>query len=351
MSTAVCSLIAELVPKYLDRELISVVTGAAEETTKLLEQRFDYIFYTGNPTVGKIVQRAASNHLTPVTLELGGKSPTFVDRNCDLDVTCRRIIWGKFGLNLAQTCVAPDYVLVDQQIKDKFIARMKHYLMQFYGEDPQTSADLSRMINTRHTERVVRLMESTKGKIIHGGQYDVENRFISPTLVDEPTFDDDLMQEEIFGPVLPILSVPSVDHAIKFINEREKPLALYVFSKDKRVQQRFIRETSSGAVTVNDTILHVNTMTLPFGGVGNSGLGVGYNRYYTFKTFSHKKPVLNRATALDLGIRYPPTSDSTLKILNRIALLEIDMPRISKTVCTMAALAVAAVGWYLARST
>ncbi|XP_019401279.1 PREDICTED: fatty aldehyde dehydrogenase isoform X1 [Crocodylus porosus] len=306
LSEHTANLVAKLIPQYLDPELYQVVHGGIPETTELLKQRFDYIFYTGNPVVGKIVMEAAAKHLTPVTLELGGKSPCYIDKDCDIDVACRRVTWGKYA-NCGQTCIAPDYVLCDQAIQSRVVENIKKTLKEFYGEDVKNSSDYERIINKRHFKRVMSLLEGQK--IAHGGEADEATCFIAPTILTSVNPESRIMQEEIFGPVLPIVTVKNVDEAIQFINQREKPLALYVFSNDKKLIKRVIAETSSGGVTANDVIMHYSLPSLPFGGVGTSGMGAYHGRH-SFETFSHRRACLIKSLGLEGAnkIRYPPGS-------------------------------------------
>ncbi|XP_035416766.1 aldehyde dehydrogenase family 3 member A2-like isoform X2 [Cygnus atratus] len=310
VSEHMSQLIADILPEYLDQELYPVVTGGVPETTELLTQRFDHILYTGNSAVGKIVMAAAAKHLTPVTLELGGKSPCYIDKNCDLAVACRRIAWGKY-VNCGQTCLAPDYVLCEPSIQSQVVEYIKATLQEFYGEDVKKSPDYERIINKRHFKRIVSLLEGQK--IAHGGETDEASCFIAPTILTDVSPESKVMEEEIFGPVLPILSVKGVDEAIEFINSREKPLALYVFSNDKKVVKRVISETSSGGVTVNDVIMHFFLSTLPFGGVGNSGMGA-YHGKHSFETFSHLRACLIKDLKMEgmHKFRYPPNSQKKL---------------------------------------
>ena len=304
-------LMAELVPKYLDGDAVAVVEGGVEESTELLKQRFDHILYTGGEAVGKIVMRAAAEHLTPVTLELGGKSPCVVDKSANLDVTVSRIAWCKW-MNAGQTCVAPDYILVDESIKDVFIEKLQAKITSFYGENPADSKDYARIINTRHWARIMGLLEGQN--IITGGDGDEQTRYIAPTLVFEPDPESPLMQQEIFGPILPILTYRKTEEAIHFINQRSKPLALYVFSKDKLVTHAVLHQTSAGNVCVNDGMMFMTNQDLPFGGVGTSGMG-SYCGQAGFDTFSHLKAVMERSFALDVDIRYPPYTEKKLKML------------------------------------
>jgi len=314
VAPATSALFAELIPQYLDKENIVVIEGGVDVTTELLKQRFDYIFYTGNTSVGKIVMKAASEHLTPVTLELGGKSPAIVAKDADLNITAKRLVWGKF-LNLGQTCVAPDYVFVDKSIKDEFTKTMKEMLVQFYGTDPQKSDDYSRIINERHCYRLEKLLNNHGGNVLVGGKVDPEDRYVEPTIILDPKYDSELMKEEIFGPILPILTMDDINTAIDYINKNEKPLALYLFSSDKDLKKKILDKTSSGAVVFNDCVVHNSVSELPFGGVGYSGIGA-YNGKKSFETFSHEKPVLDKGTLLDAPARYPPYTDGKIKLLN-----------------------------------
>ncbi|XP_048839181.1 aldehyde dehydrogenase family 3 member A2-like [Brienomyrus brachyistius] len=304
VSAHTAKVMEELLPLYLDKELYPVVTGGVQETQELLKQRFDHIFYTGNSTVGKVVMEAASRHLTPVTLELGGKSPCYIDKSCDLAIACRRIAWGKFT-NCGQTCIAPDYVLCDPSIQDRVIEEIKKAAKEFYTDDPKTCADYGRIINTRHFKRVMAMMEDSK--VALGGENEESQCYIGPTVLRDVKADAKVMQEEIFGPLLPIVPVKSVDEAIHFINEREKPLTLYVFSSDNKLIQRLIAETSSGGVLANDCLVQYSVSSLPFGGVGNSGIGT-YHGKHTFDRLSHLKSCLLKSLAMESlnKMRYPP---------------------------------------------
>ncbi|KAK6475502.1 aldehyde dehydrogenase family 3 member A2-like isoform X1 [Huso huso] len=298
-------LLEELLPQYIDRDLYPVVNGGVPETHELLMQRFDHVFYTGNCAVGKLVMEAAARHLTPVTLELGGKSPCYIDKDCDLSIVCRRITWGKF-VNCGQTCIAPDYVLCDQSIQGRVVEGIRRTLLEFYGDDPKTSPDYGRMINQRHFKRVTALLEGET--VALGGESDEADLFIAPTVLTDVPPHSRLMQEEIFGPVLPLVSVGSVDEAIRFINLREKPLALYLI-------KRMIAETSSGGVIANDMLLHYSISSLPFGGVGKSGIG-SYHGKHSFERLSHQRACLIRSLTLE-GMnkaRYPPQEASKLRV-------------------------------------
>nr|XP_004669119.1 aldehyde dehydrogenase family 3 member A2 isoform X1 [Jaculus jaculus] len=308
LSENTANILAKLLPQYLDQDLYAVINGGVEETTELLKQRFDHILYTGNTAVGKIVMAAAAKHLTPVTLELGGKSPCYIDKDCDLDVVCRRITWGKF-MNCGQTCIAPDYILCEATLQDQIVQRIKDTVKEFYGENIKESPDYERIINLRHFKRIKSLLEGQK--IAFGGETDEATRYIAPTVLTNVDPEAKVMQEEIFGPVLPIVPVKNADEAIHFINEREKPLALYIFSHNNKLIKQMIEETSSGGVTGNDVIMHFTLNSLPFGGVGSSGMGA-YHGKHTFDTFSHQRPCLLKSLKGEGAnkLRYPPNSQS-----------------------------------------
>ncbi|XP_061136977.1 aldehyde dehydrogenase, dimeric NADP-preferring-like isoform X1 [Syngnathus typhle] len=326
-------LLATLLPLYLDKDLYPVVAGGIPETQELLRQRFDHIFYTGSSVVGKLVMEAAARHITPVTLELGGKSPCYIDKNCDIRVACRRITWGKF-VNCGQTCIAPDYILCEPCVQGRVVECIRQTLLvmhnvivrrspfkydriefqlmdifnlsqEFYGPDPKSSPDYGRIINQTHFNRVVGLMEGYAPVL--GGQYDASQRYIAPTILKDVPPDSKLMQEEIFGPLLPIVTVSGLDEAINFINKRDKPLALYIFSSDKKVTKKMIKETTSGGVTVNDVMMHYTLISLPFGGIGQSGMGF-YHGKHTFDRLSHQRACLLRSLAMEsINLaRYPP---------------------------------------------
>jgi aldehyde dehydrogenase (NAD+) len=294
--------IAELIQSTFDPAYVAVVEGGVESSQALLAEKFDHIFFTGSTHVGKIVMAAAAQHLTPVTLELGGKSPCIVAADADLKITARRIMWGKF-INMGQTCIAPDYVLVDRQVKAEWLAHCQAWLKEFYGEDPAQSPDLARIVSDRHFQRLQGLL--SQGDILVGGHTEASDRYIAPTLMENVPMDAPLMQEEIFGPILPILTYDTLDEAIALINQRSKPLALYLFSRDRATQEQVLSQTSSGGVCLNDVIMHIGVPDLPFGGVGDSGMGA-YHGKATFDTFSHYKSVLKRSFWPDLDLRYPP---------------------------------------------
>lgn len=309
--------LARLVPRFLDPDAFAVVEGGVTETTALLAEHWDHIFYTGNGTVGRVVMAAAAKHLTPVTLELGGKSPVIIDRSANLDVAARRIVWGKF-LNAGQTCIAPDYLLVDRTVEGPLLARMSDAVRSFYGADPRTSSDYGRIINERHFERISKLVDGEgAGDVVFGGARDAASRYFAPTALRGTDATAAIMQEEIFGPVLPTIAVDDLDDALEFVTARDKPLALYVFAEDSGVQQRVLNETSSGGVCVNATLFHITVPGLPFGGVGESGMGAYHGRS-GFETFTHRKSVLNRPTKLDPSIAYPPYTSLKAKVLRKL---------------------------------
>lgn len=314
VSAATSSLLAELVPQYLDRSAIALVEGGVPETTDLLEQRFDHIFYTGNGTVGRVVMAAAVKNLTPVTLELGGKSPVVIDATANIRVAARRVAWGKW-LNAGQTCIAPDYVLIDGSVRDRFVDELGRSITEFFGSDPKESESYGRIVSSRHFDRLSGLMGGGTAAI--GGGTDAETRYIAPTVLLDVEPESQILKEEIFGPLLPIVDVASVDEAIGYINARPHPLALYVFTGQKSVAADVVQRTTAGGVTVNGTIMHFSNPNLPFGGIGESGMG-GYHGKSGVRLFQHLKPVLTRGTRIDPSIAYPPYTDRKAKIFRRV---------------------------------
>jgi len=304
VSPASAAALAELVPQYLDRDAISVVTGGVEETTTLLEQHWDHIFFTGGTSIGRIVMTAAAKNLTPVVLELGGKSPAIVDASADLKVAARRIAHGRW-LNAGQTCTAPDYVLVTKTVAPAFLDQLKAALLDFYGPDPQHSPDFGRIVSVRHFDRVKRLLDA--GTVHHGGGHDRADLYIAPTILTDVPADAPVLQEEIFGPILPVIEVDGIDRAIAHVNARPHPLGLYVFAGDAAVAERILAETSSGDAAVNDCAVQPIVRELPFGGVGNSGMGK-YHGEWGFRAYTNARGVLRRGTGLDPSLRYPPYS-------------------------------------------
>lgn len=294
--------VADLITNTFDPAYIAAVEGGADTSQELLAEKFDYIFFTGGTNIGRVVMEAAAKNLTPVTLELGGKSPCIVDDNIQIEYSAKRIVWGKF-INAGQTCIAPDYLLVNRRVKAEFLTAVTETIRSFYGENPADSPDYCRIISQRHFQRLTEFIKD--GKIVAGGETNAEEKYIAPTVIDGVSWDAPAMQEEIFGPILPVLEYSDLDEAIALINARPKPLALYFFSRDKEKQQRVLRETSSGGVCINDTVMQVGVTSLPFGGVGNSGIG-NYHGKASFDTFSHYKSVLNKTFWLDLQWRYAP---------------------------------------------
>ncbi len=311
IAASTASLMAELIPRYLDSGAIRVVEGAVEETTALLKQRFDHIFYTGGAAVGRIVMRAAAEHLTPITLELGGKSPCVIDQDADLKSAARRIVWGKC-LNAGQTCIAPDYVLVSAEQREPLIKAMDTELKAMYGDDLLLSRDYARIINRPHFERLVGYLGN--GQVALGGRFDESAKRIEPTVLIEVKPDDAVMQEEIFGPVLPVLTVDCIDQAVEFIRERDKPLAAYLFTRNRGNQRRFIESISAGNLCINDTLMFMSVPELPFGGVGMSGMGQ-YHGKAGFDRFSHLKAVMKRARFPEVTIRFAPYSRLKMRLL------------------------------------
>src|SRR5438128_2520068 len=302
MAAATADVIARLIPEYLDRDAFSVVLGAAPETTSLLEQPWDHIFFTGGTTVAKIVMTAAAKNLTPVVLELGGKSPTIVHSSADLRVAARRIAQGRWN-NAGQTCTAPDYVLVFKDVARSFLEHLKESILHFYGDEPQKSPDYGRIVSTRQFDRLTALLAS--GTIYHGGRHDRADKFIAPTVLVNVSPDSPVMQEEIFGPILPVLEVDDVQQVIHFVNARPSPLGLYVFAEDQHVAEQILDSTTSGDAAVNDCTIQPLIPDLPFGGVGNSGMGK-YHGEWGFRAYTNARGVLYHGTRIDPDLRYPP---------------------------------------------
>lgn len=303
LAPATSAALAKWIPNYLDPTQIHVVEGGVAETTALLAQPWGHIFYTGNETVARIIAEAAAKHLTPTTFELGGKSPTFVDASGNLAAVAKRIAWAKF-VNAGQTCVAPDYVLVTPGAREQLLIELGKAITALFGADPAASDSYGRIINDRHFARLVSLL-SNKETVV-GGQRDSTSRYFAPTILTDVTTEDALMQNEIFGPILPVFTVANADEAIEFVNGRPKPLVLYVYSANKQVQRAFEQRTSSGALDINVGLVHMSVPDLPFGGVGASGSGAYHGRA-SFDTFSHMKPVVSKALTPDtLNLIYPP---------------------------------------------
>ena len=303
---------AKLINENFDAQFLYVVEGGVEETTAILKLRFDKIFFTGSPRVGKIVYKAAAEHLTPVTLELGGKSPAFVTEKADLNIAARRIVWGKF-INAGQTCVAPDYLYVAENIKAKFL---KVLIEEIKKRNYTDNVDhYCKIINERNFDRLEKMID--REKVVFGGETNREKRYISPTVLDNVTWDDAVMQEEIFGPILPILTYKNLETAMQTVVEGEKPLSAYLFSNDAKEQELFTEKLSFGGGCINDTLMHLSNDRLPFGGVGNSGIG-HYHGKFGFVAFSHQKAILKKSNYLEPELKYPPYSDAKLNILKKL---------------------------------
>ena len=310
-SVATSKVIEEIINSIFPREYVSVVIGAKDENMCLLNQKFDYIFFTGSKAVGKYVMKKASENLTPVTLELGGKSPCIVDGSAKIALAAKRIVFGKY-LNCGQTCVAPDYILCDIAIKDKLISCIKDEIKKQFGENPLENSNYGKIISKRHFERIVNLID--KDKVVHGGKYDKEALRIEPTVMDNVSFTDDIMQEEIFGPIIPILTYKNIDEVINVVNNREKPLALYIFSENKENINKVTTNCYYGGGCINDVVIHLATSNMGFGGVGESGMG-SYHGKDGFDTFSHKKSIIDKKTFIDLPMRYQPYSKLGEKLI------------------------------------
>ena len=303
---------AKLINENFDPQFLYVVEGGVEETTAILKLRFDKIFFTGSPRVGKIVYKAAAEHLTPVTLELGGKSPAFVTEKADLQIAAKRIVWGKF-INAGQTCVAPDYLYVAENIKAKFL---KVLIEEIKKRNYTDNVDhYCKIINERNFDRLEKMID--REKVVFGGETNREKRYISPTVLDKVTWDDAVMQEEIFGPILPILTYQNLETAMQTVVEGEKPLSAYLFSNDAKEQELFTEKLSFGGGCINDTLMHLSNDRLPFGGVGNSGIG-NYHGKFGFIAFSHQKAILKKSNYLEPELKYPPYSDAKLNILKKL---------------------------------
>ncbi|KAL5704412.1 aldehyde dehydrogenase (NAD(+)) [Ranunculus cassubicifolius] len=319
VAPASSSLLARFVADYLDTSSVKVVEGAVSETTALLEQKWDKIFYTGNGRVGRIVMAAAAKHLTPVVLELGGKSPCVVDSNVNLTVAARRITYGKWACNNGQACIAPDYIITTKSFAPTLVEALQRTLEEFYGKNLLESKDMSRVVNSYHFDRLSKLLDDDKvsGKIVYGGQRDKTSLRIAPTLLLDVPEDSLIMQDEIFGPLLPIITVDNIEECFEVIQSRTKPLAAYLFSNDKTLEKKFVSDISSGGMLINDTIIHLTVSTLPFGGVGESGMGA-YHGKFSFEAFSHKKAVLYKSFAGDAPARYPPFTPKKTSLLKAL---------------------------------
>ena len=301
-SPATSAVIRKVVSRAFEEGHVSVVEGGRAENTALLEQKFDYIFFTGSKEVGRLVMEKAAKHLTPVSLELGGKSPCIVDRTANLRMAAKRLAYGKY-LNCGQTCVAPDYLLIDEAVKDEFLTHYRRAVVRMYGEDPLANPDYGKIINEKHFRRLCGLMD--KERIVLGGRTEPEKLRIEPTVMDRVKPEDAIMQEEIFGPILPVLTFRSLEEAEHFVTAGPKPLACYVFTSDPAVERRFLRYVSYGGGCINDTIAHLVSQSMGFGGVGDSGMG-SYHGKRSFQTFSHEKSILKKSVLVDMPMRYQP---------------------------------------------
>ncbi len=314
LAPATSAALARLVPQYLDPEAVAVVEGGVDVSTRLLDLPFDHLFFTGSTTVGKVVMAAAARHLASVTLELGGKSPVVVTRDADIEIAARRIAWGKL-LNAGQTCIAPDYVLVERPVADQLVVALSRSMAGLEGSDPRLTR--TRIVNDRHLDRLESLLAGSGGRVATGGGVDHDERWIEPTVVVDPDPNSSLMTEEIFGPILPVITVDSVEEATGIVNGKDKPLALYLFTGSKATEQRMVDATTSGGVCINHTIVHFLVPELPFGGVGASGSGAYHGRA-GFEELSHRKPVLRRGIRPDLSLIYPPFTEAKERLLRRL---------------------------------
>lgn len=316
MTPNVERVIKEMIEDTFDEQYIRCVTGGIETNTSLINESFDYIFFTGSVPVGKIVMEAAAKNLVPVTLELGGKSPVIVDESADIKEAARRIMWGK-TLNAGQTCIAPDYVMVHRAVKDELIKEMKNALNKYFGEDIEKSDSFGRIVNERHFNRIKSMIEKDKEGIVFGGHWNEKERYIEPTLIEASFEESASMEDEIFGPILPIIIYENLDSVIRKIKKLPKPLALYLFTRNKEVERKVLSEISSGNACINDTISHIANPNIPFGGVGNSGIG-SYHGEESFITFSHRRGVLKKPAKINNSIIYPSFTEKQLKLIKML---------------------------------
>ncbi|MDA1529452.1 aldehyde dehydrogenase [Bacillus cereus group sp. TH260-2LC] len=311
----ITSVVNELISELFDKSYVRVIEGEKETTSTLIHAPFDYIFFTGSVQVGKIVMEAAAKNLVPVTLELGGKSPVIVDKTANIDLAAKRIVWGKL-LNTGQTCIAPDYMMVHSDVKEELISKMKETIVNYYGENSMQSKDYGRIVNERQFDRLASIIEQDKENVIFGGTSVKENLYIEPTLLEAKSWSDATMQDEIFGPILPILEYNQLEEAIQTINKRPKPLALYVFTEDKQCEEEVLSRLSFGGGCINDTIFHSANSHLPFGGVGNAGIGA-YHGKYSFDLFSHHKSIVKKSTKMDVSFVMPPYSEKKMDFIRK----------------------------------
>lgn len=303
----------DIIEEIFEPEYVCVVIGEHKVADELLENKFDYIFYTGSARIGKMVMESAAKHLTPLTLELGGKSPAIVDSEASVKLAAKRIVFGKL-LNCGQTCVAPDYVLVHKDVKEDFVQYCKEYIEQFLGDDWKNNNEYPKMINEKQFNRIVEIINEDREKILYGGKSDRASMKIQPTLIDDKDISSKAMQEEIFGPILPIIEFDDIEEAIKHINGNHKPLALYLFTNSKKTQKQILKQVAFGGGCINDTIIHLASSKLGFGGVGYSGMGE-YHGKYSFRTFSHYKSIISKSTLIDLPMRYHPYKEMNDKLI------------------------------------
>lgn len=311
----ITGVVNELISELFDTSYIRVIEGEKEVTSTLIHAPFDYIFFTGSVQVGKIVMEAAAKNLVPVTLELGGKSPAIVDKTANIEVAAKRIVWGKL-LNTGQTCIAPDYIMVHSDVKEELISKMKETIVNYYGENSMQSKDYGRIVNERQFDRLASIIEQDKENVIFGGTSVKEDLYIEPTLLEAKSWSDAAMQDEIFGPILPILEYDQLEEAIQTINKRPKPLALYLFTEDKQCEEEVLSRLSFGGGCINDAIFHSANSHLPFGGVGNAGIGA-YHGKYSFDLFSHHKSIVKKSTKIDVSFVFPPYSDKKMNFIRK----------------------------------
>ncbi|MGL6105728.1 aldehyde dehydrogenase [Romboutsia sp.] len=297
-------ILVQIINEVFEEKYVATVTGNYTVNSQLLDLPFDYIFFTGSVNVGKIVMEKASKNLTPITLELGGKSPVIVDNSAKLDIATKRIIWGKFS-NAGQTCVAPDYILVQEDIYEEFIQKSINKIKEFYSENVEHNKDYGRIVNEKHMKRLNSILEKDKDKIVFGGEVDLESRYISPTILGNVNDLDEVMKDEIFGPIMPVIKYKNIKNIEYYLNKYEKPLALYIFSENKKFCEHIINKYAFGGGCINDTISHVASLYLPFGGVGKSGIG-RYHGYSSFKTFTYEKSIVKRNSKIDIKLVFPP---------------------------------------------
>ena len=312
ISPNVSKVISDIVKENFNSNYISVIEGGIEINQYLLKEKFDYIFFTGSPRVGKIVMKAASENLTPCTLELGGKSPCIVDETADIEFSAKKIVWGKF-LNAGQTCIAPDYVIVHKSIKNKLLEYIKKYIDEFYTNNPIDSNDYTSIINESNFNRLVNLIDYDK--LYYGVNYNINNLKIEPTILNNINTNDEIMKDEIFGPILPIIEFVEFEDIINIVNKNKNPLALYLFTRDNNFEKKIINTISFGGGCINDTIMHITNHNLPFGGVGSSGIG-SYHGKKSFETFTHQKSVM-KSSKIDIPIKYPPYTDKKFELLKK----------------------------------